>query len=191
MTGVTSLNVELVPKQLELLHELVPTATVMALVVNPASPARAESNTRQAQVAARRLGLKLHVLHAGSEQDFDAALANAIQLRAGALVIGTDAFFFSQSGQLGAMAARHTIPAICPYRDFAAAGGLMSYGTNTPNQFRQVGVYTSRILKGEKPADLPVQQAVKIDLVINLRTAKALGLTVPLIMQMTADEVIE
>ena len=191
MTGVTSLNVELVPKQLELLHELVPTATVMALVVNPASPARVESNTREAQVAARRLGLKLHVLHAGSEQDFDAALANAIQLRAGALVIGTDAFFFSQSGQLGAMAARHAIPAICPYRNFTAAGGLMSYGTNTPNQFRQVGVYTSRILKGEKPADLPVQQAVKIDLVINLRTAKALGLTVPLIMQMTADEVIE
>src|SRR6516164_11837063 len=191
MTGVTSLNVELVPKQLELLHELVPTATVMALVVNPASPARAESNTRQAQVAERRLGLKLHVLHAGSEQDFDAALANAIQLRARALVIGTDAFFFSQSGQLGAVAARHAIPAICPYRGFAATGGLMSYGTNTPSQFRQVGVYTSRILKGEKPADLPVQQAVKLDLVINLRTAKALGLTVPLIMQMTADEVIE
>ena len=189
MTGLTSLNVELVPKQLELLHELVPTATVMALVVNPASPARVESNTREAQVAARRLGLKLHVLHAGSEQDFDAALANAIQLRAGALVIGTDRLFFSRSGQLGAMAARHTIPAICPYRDFAAAGGLMSYGTNTPNQFRQVGVYTSRILKGEKPADLPVQQA--LDLVINLRTAKALGLTVPLITQMTADEVIE
>jgi putative tryptophan/tyrosine transport system substrate-binding protein len=191
MTGVTSLNVELVPKQLELLRELVPTATVMALVVNPASPARAESNTRQAQVAARRLGLKLHVLHAGSEQDFDAALANAIQLRAGALVIGTDIFFFSRSGQLGAMTARHAIPAICPYRDFAAAGGLMSYGTNNANQFRQVGVYTSRILKGEKPVDLPVQQAVKLDLLINLRTAKALGLTVPLIMQMTADEVIE
>jgi len=191
MTGVTSLNVELVPKQLELLHELVPTATVMALVVNPASPARAESNTRQAQVAARRLGLKLHVLHAGSEQDFDAALANAIQLRAGALVIGTDAFFFSQSGQLGAMAARHAIPAICPYRDFAAAGGLMSYGTNNANQYRQVGVYTSRILKGEKPADLPVQQAVKLDLVINLRTAKALSLTIPLPLIGRADEVIE
>ncbi len=190
MTGVTSLNVELVPKQLELLHELVPTATVMALV-NPASPARAESNTREAQVAARRLGLKLQGLHAGSEQDFDAALVNAIQLRAGALMIGTDIFFFSRSGQLGAMAARHAIPAICPYRDFAVAGGLMSYGTNNANQFRQVGVYTSRILKGEKPAELPVQQAVKIDLVINLRTAKALGLTVPLIMQMTADEVIE
>jgi putative tryptophan/tyrosine transport system substrate-binding protein len=191
MTGVTSLNVQLVPKQLELLHEWVPTATVMALVVNPASPARAESNTREAQVAARRLGLKLYVLHASSEQDFDAALANAIQLRAGALVIGTDAFFFSRSGQLGAMTARHAIPAICPYRDFAAAGGLMSYGTNTVSQYRQVGVYTIRILKGEKPADLPVQQAVKLDLFINLRTAKALGVTVPLIMQMTADEVIE
>jgi putative tryptophan/tyrosine transport system substrate-binding protein len=191
MTGVTSLNVELVPKQLELLHELVPTATVMALVVNPASPVRAESNTRQAQVAARRLGLKLHVLHASSEQDFDAALANAIQLQAGALVVGTDRFFFSRSGQLGAMVARHAIPAICPYRNFARAGGLMSYGTNNANQFRQVGVYTSRILRGEKPADLPVQQAIKLDLAINLRTAKAIGLTVPLIMQMTADEVLE
>src|SRR6516164_9798653 len=191
MTGVTSLNVELVPKQLELLHELVPTATVMALVVNPASPARAESNTREAQVAARRLGLKLHVPHAGSEQDFDAALANAIQLRAGALVIGTDIFFFTRSGRLGAMAARHAIPAICPYRDFAAAGGLMSYATNNANQYRQVGVYTGRILKGEKPADLPVQQAVKLDLVINLKTAKALSLTIPLPLIGRADEVIE
>jgi putative ABC transport system substrate-binding protein len=106
-------------------------------------------------------------------------------------VIGPDVFFFSRSGQLGAIAARHAIPAICPYRDFAAAGGLMSYGTNIANLVRQVGVYTSRILKGEKPSDLPVQQAVKLDLVINLKTAKALGLTVPLIMQMTADEVLE
>ena len=191
ITGVTSLNVEVLPKQLELLHELVPNATAIALLVNPASSARAESNARETQVAARRLGLKLHVLHASSEPEFDAAFANAVQLRSEALVIGTDIFFFNRSGQLGAMAARHAIPAICPYRDFAAAGGLMSYGTNNANQYRQVGVYTSRILKGEKPADLPVQQAVKIDLVINLRTAKALGLTVPLIMQMTADEVIE
>ena len=191
ITGVTSLNVEVLPKQLELLHELVPNATAIALLVNPASSARAESNARQAQVAARRLGLKLHVLHASSEPEFDAAFANAVQLRSEALVIGTDALFFGRSGQLGTLAARHAIPAISPYREFAASGGLMSYGTNNSNQFRQVGVYTGRILKGEKPTDLPVQQAVKLDLIINLKTAKALGLTVPMIMQMTVDEVIE
>ena len=191
ITGMTSLNVELLPKQLELLHELVPNATAIALLVNPASSARAESNARQAQVAARRLGLKLHVLHASSEPEFDAAFANAVQLRSEALVIGTDALFFGRSGQLGTLAARHAIPAISPYREFAASGGLMSYGTNNLNQFRQVGVYTGRILKGEKPTDLPVQQAVKLDLIINLKTAKALGLTVPMIMQMTVDEVIE
>jgi len=191
ITGVTSLNVEVLPKQLELLHELVPNATAIALLVNPASSARAESNAREAQVAARRLGLKLHVLHASSEPEFDAAFANAVQLRSEALVIGTDAFFFGRSVQLGTLAARHAIPAISPYREFAASGGLMSYGTNNSNQFRQVGVYTGRILKGEKPTDLPVQQAVKLDLIINLKTAKALGLTVPMIMQMTVDEVIE
>ena len=191
ITGVTSLNVEVLPKQLELLHELVPNATAIALLVNPASSARAESNARQAQVAARRLGLKLHVLHASSEPEFDAAFANAVQLRIEALVIGTDAFFFGRIRQLGTLAARHAIPAISPYREFAASGGLMSYGTNNLNQFRQVGVYTGRILKGEKPTDLPVQQAVKLDLIINLKTAKALGLTVPMIMQMTVDEVIE
>jgi putative tryptophan/tyrosine transport system substrate-binding protein len=191
ITGVTSLNVEVLPKQLELLHELVPNATAIALLVNRASSARAESNARQAQVAARRLGLKLHILHASSEPEFDAAFANAVQLRSEALVIGTDAFFFGRSVQLGTLAARHAIPAISPYREFAASGGLMSYGTNNSNQFRQVGVYTGRILKGEKPTDLPVQQAVKLDLIINLKTAKALGLTVPMIMQMTVDEVIE
>ena len=191
ITGVTSLNVEVLPKQLELLHELVPNANAIALLVNPASSARAESNARETQVAARRLGLKLHVLHASSEPEFDAAFANAVQLRSEALVIGTDAFFFGRSGQLGTLAARHAIPAISPYRDFAASGGLMSYGTNNTNQFRQVGVYTGRILKGEKPTDLPVQQAVKLDLIINLKAAKALSLTVPMIMQMTVDEVIE
>jgi putative ABC transport system substrate-binding protein len=191
ITGVTSLNVEVLPKQLELLHELVPNATAIALLVNPASSARAESNAREAQVAARRLGLKLHVLHASSEPEFDAAFANAVQLRSEALVIGTDAFFFGRIRQLGTLAARHAIPAISPYREFAASGGLMSYGTNNSNQFRQVGVYTGRILKGEKPTDLPVQQAVKLDLIINLKTAKALGLTVPMIMQMTVDDVIE
>ena len=163
----------------------------MAMLVNPASSARAETMTREAQGAAHRLGLKLHVLHASAEREFDAAFASLVQLRAGALVIGPDSLFFGRSGQLGALAFRHAIPAICPYRAFVAAGGLMSYGTNTANLYRQVGVYTSRILKGEKPADLPVEQAVKLDLIINLKTARALGLTVPLIMQMTADEVIE
>ena len=191
ITGVTSLNVEVMPKLLELLHELVPNATTMALLVNPANSARAESNTREARVAARRLGLKLHVLHASSEREFDAAVENAIQLRSGALVIATDILFFSHSGRLGTLAVSHAIPAICPYREFAAAGGLMSYGTNIAKLVRQVGVYTGRILKGEKPADLPVQQAVKLDLIINLKIAKALGLTVPMIMQMTVDEVIE
>ena len=191
MTGVTSLNVELVPKQLELLHELVPTATVMALVVNPASPARAESNTREAQVAARRLGLKLHVLHAGSEQDFDAALANAIQLRAGALVIGTDAFFNGRAKQLAELAVRHSVPAIYQYGEFTAGGGLLSYGGSITDSYRQAGVYTGRILKGEKPANLPVQQSTKIELIINLKAAKALGLTVPTALLVRADEVIE
>jgi putative tryptophan/tyrosine transport system substrate-binding protein len=191
MTGVTSLHVELAPKQLELLHEMVPSATLMALLVNPANSVRAESITREGQGAARRLGLELHVLHASGEHEFDAAFASSVQLRAGALAIGTDSFFFSRSRQLGALAFRHAIPAICPYRVFVAAGGLMSYGTNTANLYRQVGVYTSRILKGEKPADLPVEQAVKLDLIINLKTARALGLTVPSTLLARADEVIE
>src|SRR5215831_10224485 len=191
ITGVTSLHVEILPKQLELLHELVPNATAIALLVNPANSVRAESNMREAQVAARRLRLKLHVVHASGEREFDTAFASLVQLRAGALVIGSDSLFSGRSGQLAALAFRHAIPAISPYREFAASGGLMSYGTNNSNQFRQVGVYTGRILKGEKPTDLPVQQAVKLDLIINLKTAKALGLTVPMIMQMTVDEVIE
>jgi putative ABC transport system substrate-binding protein len=191
MTGVTSLHVEVAPKLLELLHELVPNATVVALLVNPASSARAESITRETQGVARRFGVKLHVLHASAEREFEAAFASAIKLGAGALAIGTDSLFFSRTGELGALAARHAIPAICPYREFAAAGGLMSYGTNNVNQFRQVGIKTGRILKGEKPADLPVEQAVKLDLVINLKAAKAFGLDVPMSMLMRVDEVIE
>ena len=191
ITGVTSLNVEVAPKLLELLHELVPNATVVALLVNPASSARAESITRAAQGAARRFGVKLHVLHASAEREFEAAFASAVKLGAGALAIGTDALLFSRSGELGALAARHAIPAICPYREFAAAGGLTSYGTNNVNQFRQVGIKTGRILKGEKPADLPVQQPVKLELIINLKTAKALGLQVPDKVLALADEVIE
>jgi putative ABC transport system substrate-binding protein len=189
ITGVTSLNVEVGPKQLELLHELVPNAAVIGMLMNPNNP-DAEI-PRDAQAAARRLGLELHLLHASTERDFDAAFASMVQLRAGALVIGPDALFTSRSEQLGALAFRHAIPAICPYREFAAAGGLMSYGTNIANLYRQVGVYTGRILKGKKPADLPVQRAVKLELIINLKTAKALGLEVPMSMLMRVDEVIE
>ena len=190
MTGVTSLNLEVAPKLLELLHEMVPNATAVALLVNPATPAQAESTTREAQVAAHRLGLELHVLQASGEREFDGVFSMA-QLRAGALVIGPDPLFTNRSGQLGALAVRHTIPAICPYREFAAAGGLMSYGTNIPNLYRQVGGYAGRILKGEKPADLPVQQAVKVELIVNLKTAKTLGHTVPLSLLGRADEVVE
>jgi len=190
ITGVTSLNVEVRPKQLELLHELVPNASVIGMLVNPNNP-DAEIQSRDAQAAAGRLALQLDILRARTEGDFDAAFASSVQLRAGALVIGSDVLFFSRSRQLGALAFRHAIPAICPYREFAAAGGLMSYGTNIADLYRQVGAYTARILKGEKPADLPVQQAVKLELVINSKTAKALGLDVPLSMLMRVDEVIE
>jgi putative ABC transport system substrate-binding protein len=191
MTGVTSLHVEVGPKLLELLHELVPTTTSVALLVNPGSPAQTEATTSEAQAAARRLGLELHVVHARTERDFDAVFANLVKLRPRALVIMPDSLFTSRREQLGELAFRHAVPAIAPYREFAAAGGLMSYGTNVTNLYRQQGIYVSRILKGEKPADLPVQQAVKLDLIINLKAAKALGLDVPLSMLMRVDEVIE
>jgi putative ABC transport system substrate-binding protein len=176
---------------LELLHELVPTVTIIGLLVNPNNPNVAEPTTKSLQGAARTLGLEVHVLHASADHDLDTVFATLAQLRAGALVIGPDPFFITRSEQLGALAFRYAIPTICPYREFAVAGGLMSYGTNIPKLFREVGVYTSRILKGEKPVDLPVQQVVKLELVINLKTAKALGLTVSNQMQLLADEVIE
>jgi putative ABC transport system substrate-binding protein len=141
ITGVTSLNLEVAPKLLELLHEMVPTATAIALLVNPATSAQAESTTREAQDAANRLGLELHVLNASAEGEFDTVFSSLVQLRAGALVIGPDPMFTNRSEQLGALAFRHAIPAICPYREFAAAGGLMSYGTNIANLYRHVGVY--------------------------------------------------
>jgi putative ABC transport system substrate-binding protein len=189
LTGVTTLNAEVVSKQLELAREVVPTATDIALLVNPANQL-AERTTTQAQVAARTLGVHLHVLHASTERDFDTVFATLDQLRAGALVIGADSLFSGRLQQLGALTLRHAVPAICPYRDFAAAGGLMGYGS-TDILCRVVGTYTSRILKGEKPSELPVQQAVKVELVINLNTAKALGLTIPLPLLGRADEVIE
>jgi putative ABC transport system substrate-binding protein len=190
LTGVSSLNVELDPKRLELLHELVPEAKIVGLLVNPTNR-NAEILSRDLQAAARRLGLELHVLHASTERDFETVFASLVQLRAGALVIGTDGYFFSQSERLAALSVRHAVPTIFQYRDFAAAGGLTSYGGSLLDIYRQVGVYTGRVLKGEKPADLPVQQTTKVELIINLKTAKALGLTVPLPLIGRADGVIE
>ena len=191
LTGVTALAVEVGPKGLELLHELVPTATSIALLVNPAAGLLRETILTDLQAAARKLGLKFHVLHASTVRDFDAVFATLAQLRTGGLVIGSDPFFNSQSEQLATLSIRHAVPAIYQYREFAAAGGLMSYGGSLTEMYRQVGVHTSRILKGERPADLPVQQSTKVELIINLKTAKALGLTVPLPLLGRADEVIE
>jgi putative ABC transport system substrate-binding protein len=191
LTGVTQMTVGLVPKELELLHELVPMARIMAMLVNPGDAALAETETRETLSAARTLGLELHVLNASTEHDFDAALANVIQLRAGGLVIATSPLFTSHSSQLAALAARHAVPAAYKGREFAAAGGLMSYGSDITDSYRIAGVYTGRILKGDKPADLPVQQATKVELIINLKTAKALGINVPNTLIGRADEVIE
>jgi putative ABC transport system substrate-binding protein len=190
ITGVTQLNAVVASKRLELAHELVPAATVIAVLVNPTQPT-AETELKDLQAAARTLGLQLHVLHASTERDFDTVFATLVQLRGGALVIGNDTFFFSRSEQLAALALRHAVPAIFPDHVFAAAGGLMSYGGSTLNIYRIAGTYTGRILKGERPSDLPVQQATKFELVINLKTAKALGLTIPETLLATADEVIQ
>jgi putative tryptophan/tyrosine transport system substrate-binding protein len=190
LTGVSNLNVELGPKRLELIHELVPTATVMALLVDPTGP-NAVTLSRDMQTAAHTLGLQLHVLHASTERDFDMVFATLLQLRAGALVIGNDGVFIDRPEQLGALTARYAVATIFQYREFAAAGGLMSYGGSFTEPYRQIGAYTGRILKGEKPADLPIQQSTKVELFINLKTAKALGLTVPLALLTRADEVIE
>jgi len=191
ITGVTSLNLEVGPKRLEFLHELVPTATIMAALVNPTNPINAEILSRDLQATARLLGLQLHLLHASSDADIDAVFATLTELRAGGLVIGTDAFFISRNEKLAALALRYRIPTIYQWREFVAAGGLMSYGGSFADSYRLAGVYTGRILKGEKPADLPVQQATKLELLINIKTAKALGLEVPPALLARADEVIE
>jgi putative tryptophan/tyrosine transport system substrate-binding protein len=190
LTGVSNLNVELGPKRLELIHELVPTATSIAVLVNPTSP-NAETVLRDLQAAARTLGIEFHVLHAGTDRDLDMAFATVLQLHAGGLVIASDAFFTTRSEQLAALAFRHRVPTIFQFREFAVAGGLMSYAGSNSDAYRLAGVYTGRILKGEKPADLPVQQATKVELIINLKTARALGITVPLSLLASADEVIE
>ena len=190
LTGVTTLSAEMEPKRLELLHEVVPTAATIAVLVNPASP-NAEVLSKGLQAAARTLGLKLQLLNARTEGDFETVFATLVQLQAGGLVIATDALFISWSERLAALALRHVVPAIFQFRAFAEAGGLMSYGGSIADFYRLSGVYTGRILKGEKPADLPVQQSTKAELIINLKTAKALGITFPLPLVGRADEVIE
>jgi putative ABC transport system substrate-binding protein len=191
VTGVTSLNVEVGPKRVELIHEVVPAAGRLALLVNPSSPDLTEATTTDAQAAARKLGLGLDVLHASVEGDFETIFTALPQRQNGALVIGPDAFFISRSELLGALALRHRVPAIFQYRPFTAAGGLMSYGSSISESYRLAGVYAGRILKGEQPAEMPVQQVTKVELILNLRSAKALGLTVPLPLLGRADEVIE
>jgi putative tryptophan/tyrosine transport system substrate-binding protein len=191
VTGVTSLNIEVAPKRLELLHQLLPSVTVMGLLVNPAVPALAEPVSRSSQAAAQALGLQLHVLRASSERDFDDVFARLTQLHARALVIGPDNFFTARSKQLAELTLRHSMPAIYEFRQFAAAGGLISYGSSETEYYYLVGNYAGRILKGDKPADLPVQQSTKVELIINLKTAKALGITVPLPLSGRADELIE
>jgi putative ABC transport system substrate-binding protein len=192
VTGVTQTNIEMAPKRLQLLHELVPTARVIALLVNPIIPALAEPTAKELEAAARGLGLELLVLNASTERDFDAAFAKLVQLGAGGLVIGPDPFFISRTEKLAELAVRHLVPAVFEGREFAAAGGLISYGGNAADAYYLAGVYTGRILRGDKPADLPVQQATtKVELVINLKTARALGINVPNTLIGRADEVIE
>ncbi|HVM80446.1 MAG TPA: ABC transporter substrate-binding protein [Stellaceae bacterium] len=190
VTGATQLTVEVGPKRLELAHELFPSATVLALLVNPTSPV-AGSISKTMQGAAATLGLQLHVLRAGNESEIDEAFAAAARLGASVLLIASDAYFNSRDEQLGALTLRHKIPTIYQYRMFAAAGGLMSYGGSITGAYRQAGIYCGRILKGDKPADLPVVQATNIELVINLATAKALGITIPHSVLLRADEVID
>src|SRR5215467_11669935 len=191
LTGVTNLNVEVVPKRLELARELFPGATTVALLVNPANPVAARVS-KDLQAVADTLGVRLHVLHASTEADFEAAFATAVQLRAAALVItAADPVFGSYAAQLGALALRHRVPAIYQYREFAAAGGLMSYGGYTTDTYRLGGVYTGRILKGEKPADLPVVQSTRGELITNLNPARALGFPVPLPLPGRAEEKIK
>jgi len=191
VTGIARLATELAPKLLELLHEAAPNADNIAFLMNPAS-FNAEVKTREAQAAAHSLGLKqLLVLTAGTATEIDSASVTMAERRANALLIGQDVFFNNQVEQLAAMALRNKVPAIYSLREFATAGGLMSYGASLADQYRLVGVYVGRILKGEKPGDLPVQQATKVELIINLKTAKALGLSVPVPLLGRADEVIE
>jgi putative ABC transport system substrate-binding protein len=190
LTGVSSLNVQVTPKRLEILHEVVPAAAQIAVLVNPTSPTT-DSQLQHLQAAAQALGLQLHVLHASTERDFDAVFVTLPKLRAGGLVVASDGFFATHSEQLAALTVRHAVPAIHQSRDFAIAGGLMSYAGSFLESHRQAGVYTGRILKGDKPADLAVQRVTKVELFINLKTAKNLGITFPLSLLGRADQLIE
>ena len=191
LTGITNLNVEVGPKRLELLHELLPKATIIGLLVNPTSPSIAEQFLRALQPAARALGLQLHILNAKSDHDFDMVFTKLAQLRADALTIMPDVLFATRAEQLAKLSLAHAMPAIFEYRPFVAAGGLISYGSDETEYYRLLGGYTGRIVKGEKPANLPVVQSTKVELILNLKTAKALGLTVPQSLLGRADEVIE
>jgi len=190
VTGLALLTVELAAKRLELLHELLHTATVVAMLVNPTTPLT-EPETRGVLDAGRFLGLQLHVLNASTESEIDTAFRTLVELRAGALIISVDLFLNNQRAQIVALAARHAVPAIYGVREFAIAGGLMSYGNDLADAYRQSGIYAAKILKGAKPADLPVQQVVRVEFVVNLKTANTLGLTFPITLLGRADEVIE
>jgi putative ABC transport system substrate-binding protein len=190
VTGVTQLNVEVSPKRLELARELMPGVATVALLVNPANPS-AETISKSMQAVAQAVGLQLRVLHASSESELENAFADVHKLGAGVLVIGADAFFNDRNQLLAELSLRHVVPAIFHYPEFTAAGGLMSYGGSIRDSYRTAGVLAGRILKGEKPADLPVQQSTTVELIINLKSAKALGITVPLSLLGRADQVIE
>jgi putative tryptophan/tyrosine transport system substrate-binding protein len=190
LTGVVILSAELAAKKLEVLHELLPDAAVVAMLVNPANPI-VEPESRATQDAAHSLGVELHILRASTAEEIDAAFASLVKLRARALVVGDDSYFINQRAQIMALAARHAVPALSGWREFPVAGGLMSYGSDLADAYHQVGLYAGKILKGIRPADLPVQQVVKIELVVNLKTAKTLGITFPLPLIGRADEVIE
>jgi putative tryptophan/tyrosine transport system substrate-binding protein len=192
VTGVTNLNIEVTPKRLELLHEVIPTATTFALLINPkSSPTLTEVTTREIRASARTLGVQLHVVSATTDNEIDDAFASLADLRAGGLVIGGDQFFSTRIERLASLAVRYAVPAIYLWREFALAGGLMSYGSDTVDAYRLTGIYVGRVLNGEKPADLPVQQATKVELYINLKTAKMLGISIPLSLSGRADVLIE
>jgi putative tryptophan/tyrosine transport system substrate-binding protein len=191
ITGTTALTLEAGKKWLQLLRETVPSATEFAVLINPTSPNLAEAQKNDLQAAARNLNLRIHLLNASTEHEFETVFAKITELHAGGLVIASDSFFFAHIEKLAALAAQNKVPAIFGFREFPAAGGLMSYGSDLADQHRTIGGYVGRILKGEKPGDLPVQQSIKVQLVLNLKTAKTLGVTLPQTLQVAADEVIE